>query len=273
MKQKNQDITSKKNNEFITVKKAFHPLAKQTLGLRESLNLPLPKIKESNNFNEISFTEENPEISKNLPLNFFISKDQEIQSLTNILRKIQTQKINLDSLNKKIKEFNIKDKKAHLLVLSLPLEDRKILSDLSDFVLYQLDLSILIVFGESQTEKHPVFVNLNKKFSSILSAGDILKKDIAPLMNGRGGGKAHFAQGSIQDKTKINKLDSLLNKKMVLNSSIKNFFTQKFRTLRLKNRFWIPINLKSFKFFTINQTFSFYQIQKQSSTKIKTPKN
>ena len=204
------------NNKFITVKKSFHPLAEQILELREFLNFPLTKIKETNDFTTIAFTEESlssGEISDNLPLEFFRNKKQDIQSLKDHLKKMEKWGLNLESLYEKVKEFNKKSVKARLLVLSLPLEDRKILSDLSDFVLSQLKLSILILFGESQSGKHPVFVNLNKKFTSILSANDILRNDIIPLMTGRGGGKPHFAQGSVQDKTKLGALDSLLIKK------------------------------------------------------------
>ena len=213
LKQTNKQTNSVISSQFITVKKAFHPLAKQILELREFLKLPLPKLQESNDFTTVEFKEENFQTADSLPLEFFKNKEQEVKNLKSILKKMDLQKINLESLNKKIKEFNIKDTKARLLVLSLPLEDRKILSDLSDFILSQLNLSVLIVFGETQTDKHPVFVNLNKKFSSILSAGHILKNDIAPLMKGRGGGKPHFAQGSIQDKTKLSELDNLLIKK------------------------------------------------------------
>ena len=200
-------------SKLITVKKSFHPLAQQILELRDFLKLPLPKIKKTNDFAAVAFTEEKPQLSNNLPLDFFKNKEQDIQNLINILREIQKRGLNLKNLDKQVKEFNIKNQKVRLLVLSLPLEDRKTLSDLSDFVLSQLNLSVLIVFGESQTDKHPLFVNLNKKFSAVLSASHILKNDIAPIMNGRGGGKPQFAQGSVQDKTKLDKLDSFLIKK------------------------------------------------------------
>ncbi|MCZ0931686.1 MAG: alanine--tRNA ligase-related protein, partial [Oligoflexia bacterium] len=202
--------------KFAKVKTSFHPLAQQILKLRDFLKLPLPKIKETNDFSELVFTEESSsasEESNNLPLDFFKNKEQGIQNLKNLLKEIKKQDLNIENLDKKVKEFNIKDSKARLLVLQLPLEDRKILSDLSDFVLSQLKLSILILFGESQTGKHPVFVNLNKSAPSVLSAGAILKNDIAPLLNGKGGGKPHFAQGSVQDRTKISELDNLLIKK------------------------------------------------------------
>ena len=214
--QNSENIKAIISSELITVKKTFHPLAKQTLELREFLKLPLPTIKESNDFVKVVFTEENANSGKaqsKLPLDFFRDKEKEIQSLRDILEKIQKQGLNLENLESLVKDFNIKNSKARLLVLNLPLEDRKMLSDLSDFVLSQLNLSILILFGSDQINKYPVFVNLSKKFSSILSAGSILKNDIAPLMKGRGGGKAHFAQGSVADKTKVKELDKLLIKK------------------------------------------------------------
>ena len=206
---------SPSKSELITIKKAFHPLAEQVLQFRDFLKLPLPKVKANHDFTSVIFTEENSQSKDtNLPLEFFKSKEHDIQALKNILTEIQKRELSLEILDKKVKEFSIKDLQARLLVLSFPLQDRKILSDLSDFVLSQLKLSVFILFGESQTDKKkPVFVNLNKKYTSVLSAGDILKKDIAPLMNGKGGGKPHFAQGSVEDTGKWDSLDNHLIKK------------------------------------------------------------
>ena len=45
-----------------------------------------------------------------------------------------------------------------------------------------------------------------------LSAGELLKKTIAPFCKGQGGGKASFAQGSIRDPSAFHKLEEhLLN--------------------------------------------------------------
>ena len=213
--------------------KQFHPLAEQMLELRGALNLTPPQFKEK--FSQTpEFLEEDRAVP-NLPIEFFKKKLTELEELKKqkeSLKKenlpkesiekqaVQKEKISLDELKKQVKYFSINkdinskkliisnentDSDKAYLVVSVPLEDRKILSDMSDFLLSKLELSALILVGKSQ-EKHPVFLNFNKELSSILSAGDILKKNLAPLCDGKGGGKAGFAQGSIKDREKLLKL-------------------------------------------------------------------
>ena len=96
-----------------------------------------------------------------------------------------------------------------MLVVDLPLEDRKILSDILDLLLSRLSSGLVVLSGEGQG-KHPVFISRTKNFEKLLSAGDILKNIIAPLCKGKGGGKDSFAQGSVTDKSAFFKLEQIL---------------------------------------------------------------
>ena len=140
------------------------------------------------------------------------------------------------------KGFSKGGESGRLLCLRLPLEDRKLLAEISDTLLKELSSGLVVLLGvenkegidtENQTgaeetrriggvkgsgikeetreiakgirsasregdRKFPVLVSLSKNFEKILSAGEILKKTIAPLCKGQGGGRAGFAQGSIR---------------------------------------------------------------------------
>ena len=200
----------------------FHPLAQQNLDLREQLKIALPKEKNMNPyFNKKIQSAQSPNEGSSLGLDFFKeqaespllkffkNKKEEVQQLKNGIEKLKQQGLTKEALVKQAKEFQIKSIKGHLLVAQIPLEDRKILSDLSDFLLSQLSSGVLIFIGEGQ-ESYPVLVNISKNLTELLSAGELLKKTIVPLCGGKGGGKASFAQGSINNKEKFLELEKLL---------------------------------------------------------------
>lgn len=139
-------------------------------------------------------------------------KERELKALRAQWEKIKNQGLKKEDLIRQAKAFELKGIKGKLLVLPLPLEDRKILSDLSDTLLSALSSGVLVLVGELES-KHPVIVSVTKNFQKLLSAGDILKNTVAPVCKGRGGGKASFAQGSISDLTAFSQLESLLLKK------------------------------------------------------------
>jgi len=94
-------------------------------------------------------------------------------------------------------------------VVSFPLEDRKILSDISDFLLSKLSSGVVILSGKGE-DQHPVLVNRTKNLEKFLFASDILKNIVAPLCKGKGGGKPSFAQGSITNKPAFFQLEQIL---------------------------------------------------------------
>ncbi|MBC6416042.1 MAG: alanine--tRNA ligase [Bdellovibrionales bacterium] len=209
--------------ETKNIENVFHPFAWQILKLTETLKLPLPQLKQSMNLKMNSKLEEKnkSENSKNLLFNFFRKKKEDLLELKNKKREMDKRHSNLSDLQREIKSFSFKNLNIRFLTLLTPLEDRKILSDMSDFLLFKLNLSFVILVGECK-EKHPIFINVKKKITPVISAGHILKNYIAPLCHGKGGGKESFAQGSIKNKNPLLKTDlSLGLKKFLLSSNSK----------------------------------------------------
>ena len=206
----------------------FHPLAQQNLDLREQLKIALPKEKNMNQFFNkkiqraqgpseefslgLDFFKQTEEEKEESPLlKFFTNKKEEVQQLKTWAEKLKQQGLTKEALIKQAKEFQVKGTKSQLLVAQIPLEDRKILSDLSDFLLSQFSSGVVVFIGEGK-ESYPVLVNISKNLTEMLSAGDLLKKTIVPLCGGKGGGKASFAQGSINNKEKFLELEKALLK-------------------------------------------------------------
>ena len=195
------------NQKWVKIKSRRHPLAQQILDLREHLKLPPLKMTSSSS-TLADFKDE----ESNSPLYWLKTKEREVQKLNDQLEKIKKLDFEKDKLMEQSKNFKIGELKGQLLVLPLPLEDRKILSDISDSLLSKLSSGVLILLGEAK-DRHPVLVNLTKNFETVLSAGDILKNTIAPLCQGQGGGKASFAQGSISNRSAFFEVERILLKK------------------------------------------------------------
>ena len=152
----------------------------------------------------IDFFEESEKL-----LDWFKIKEQEVKQLEDQLEKIKQLDFTKDKLLEEAKNFELGDQDGKLLVVSFPLKDRKILSDVSDFLLSKLSSGVVILSGEGENQ-YPVLVNRTKNLEKFLSAGDILKNTVAPLCKGKGGGKPSFAQGSITDKSAFSQLEQIL---------------------------------------------------------------
>ena len=200
------------SREFVSIRSRFHPLALQTLELREHLKLPLV---DSNRFTDGFPKQAQSEKVENFfqelesPLDWLKTKEQEVQKLKGQLNKIRRLAWTQAKLLQTAKKFKAGGVEGKLLVIDLPLGDRKMLSDISDVLLFKLSSGLVVLSGKAEN-KHPVFVNRTKNFEKILSAGDILKNIVVPLCKGKGGGKDSFAQGSITDKSAFFKLESIL---------------------------------------------------------------
>ena len=143
----------------------------------------------------------------------FELKKRELEKLEAQWEEIKEKGLRKDELLHKAKDFEIKGLKGKLLIAEFPIEDRKILSDLSDSLLAVLSSGLLLIAGRGDS-KHPVALSLTKDFQKFLSAGNILKTIVAPLCKGQGGGKTGFAQGSISDRPAFSKLEETLLEKI-----------------------------------------------------------
>ncbi len=175
-------------------------LAEQNKELREYLHVPL-----------------RPELE---PLNPFIplirKKEEEISLLKKQIRKISKSSFNMKEEIKKAKIFKIQGETAFLLMSALKVEDRKILADMADQLKSKLlEPSVVVALGESKEHKnYPLVVTVSKSLQKHISAGSILKNILAPGLNGKGGGQARFAQGTITNKTKFMEMEKVLLKSL-----------------------------------------------------------
>ena len=235
-----------RKRNFITQHCHFNPLALQVLEFGESLNWPLPKsdrvidfllkkdeekacfFSKNSSLNFENKLEIHPKVKNNhhkpeqyfkeiKPLLKFIKiKDQEADALQMSLREIIRLGLTKEKLVSNAKTFTLSGVEGKVLIVSFPIEDRKILSDISESLLSGISSGLVILCGKGGT-KHPVLINRTKNFTNILSANEIFKDTIAPLCEGQGGGKPSFAQGSITNKSAFLTLEKKLLKKWSAN--------------------------------------------------------
>ncbi len=170
------------------------------LELRKYLKQPVPKHSEE---------KESIDLKPNFFISFFQKKEQELESL----KKQQAQfssSFNMEEIIKKAKPFQHRNIKGQLLSVALPVEDRKILAEIAD-QLKSNNPSVVIVLGQGDNQ-YPLVITVSKELQKYISAGEILKNTIAPFLDGKGGGQARFAQGTIKNKNLFPTLEDHLLK-------------------------------------------------------------
>ncbi len=197
-------------------------LARQNQELRSHLNLTLPKLKKNPLSEERTDTkadfmaEQILAEQKNPFIAFIRKKEEEIQELNRQMKKLYSLNQDWTSLLKKAKPFECKGEKGLLIVTALPIEDKKQLADMADNIKSKAGVSAVVVMGEGKGQ-YPLVITLSKELQKHISAGDLFKNTISPLLDGRGGGQARFAQGVIKNKSRFPDLEKPLLK--ILNNS------------------------------------------------------
>ena len=208
-------------------------LAEQILEFRKHLKLPVLKDIESSSQD----TEKVKEILKD--------KMEEVQALENQQAKFPWEELAGKKLRKRIKSFHFEEMKGALLVMALPITDRKILADMADQLKLKISSGVVVLLGEGQ-KSWPLMVTVTKDLQKYISAGNLMKNTITPLLGGKGGGQVRFAQGMITHKKDFSRLEKVLLQ--VLNPALdekgqtkekEKFFREDFvfpfRTLWFKN--------------------------------------
>ena len=172
-----------------------HFLARQNEELRQHLKLPLPKAQEE---------------PGDIFLPFFKKKEQQIKSLKEQLENLSLS-ANLNELIKKAQSFQHQDIKGKLLIIALPIEDRKILAETADQLKSKISPAIVVVSGKGE-QQYPLIITVSKELQEHISAGELLKNTIAPFLDGKGGGQARFAQGMVKNKKRFTELEDVLLK-------------------------------------------------------------
>jgi len=87
---------------------------------------------------------------------------------------------------------------AKFVFADVAVDDRKVLSDLSDRLRDKIQSGIVIVLGHGggSGSSHPLIVNVTRDLTSSWNAGKLLG-EVASVLGGKGGGRPDFAQGAV----------------------------------------------------------------------------
>lgn len=140
-------------------------------------------------------------------------KKEEIKDLQKQIKKIQSSQINIDDLLKSSQPFQSQSGAAQLVFADLAVDDREVLSQISDQLKNKVPRGIIIAIGKGESS-HPVIISVSKELNSQFKAGDLLK-DFAQVLGGKGGGRPDFAQGAVPDRTKLKEAYELVSKKIL----------------------------------------------------------
>jgi alanyl-tRNA synthetase len=112
--------------------------------------------------------------------------------------KTQGPGVNADTLLTTVRK--VKDTSVISAVVDL--DDRELLSSLADKLKDKIQSGIIILIGSSgESGASPIVVSVSKDLATRFHAGNILKS-VASLMDGKGGGRPDFAQGSAPNSAK-----------------------------------------------------------------------
>jgi alanyl-tRNA synthetase len=124
--------------------------------------------------------------------------------IKNLEREIQSLKgkgVDVDSLIGGAKDFSVNGQKGRFVFADIPMDDRKVLSDLSDKLQSKLQSAVVVLVGQGQGS-HPLVVSVSKNLTAHLNAGKILG-EVAQSLGGKGGGRPDFAQGAVPNRDNL----------------------------------------------------------------------
>ncbi len=131
----------------------------------------------------------------------------EIKSLEKDIKSLQSQKIDTEAFLKASRPLN--GSNSRLVTAILELDDREVLSAISDKLKNKVSSGIVVVIGKG-SQSHPIIVSVTPDLTAKIKAGDILKS-ITSVMGGKGGGRPDFAQGAGTDFSKAQEAVSKVN--------------------------------------------------------------
>ncbi len=166
------------------------------------------------NTDELLTARQSVGITPEKPITSWIEeKKEEIKDLQKQIRKVQSSQINVDEIIKNSKEFQSQSGPAKLIFADLSLDDRDVLSQISDQIKNKVPRGIIVVIGKNENS-HPVIISVSKEMNSQFKAGDLLK-DFAQVLGGKGGGRPDFAQGAVPDRSKLKEAFDVISKKVL----------------------------------------------------------
>jgi len=126
-----------------------------------------------------------------------------IKFLEKELQKAKSESVSNDDLIQQAQETTFKGQKVLALFTRVDIDDRKALSQIVDQLRDKHSNLFLVLIGESAADQaKPVIVAVGKGLKG-LHAGQTLKS-LCEIMDGKGGGRPDFAQGSVANLDKLN---------------------------------------------------------------------
>lgn len=126
-----------------------------------------------------------------------------IKNLERDIKSLKGQQVDIDSLIRDSKSFDANGASGKLVTALLDMEDRQVLSQISDKIKDKIQSGVVVLVGKGDG-KHPIIVSVSKDLTKTLSAGKLLG-EIARELKGKGGGRPDFAQGAGEDLSGLNK--------------------------------------------------------------------
>ncbi len=126
-----------------------------------------------------------------------------IKKLEQDLKKKASQSVSVDDILKEAEERNLAGEKGLALITRIDVSDRNLLSEVADKIRDKASSVAMVLIGESEPgQPKPIIVAVSKSLKK-LHAGKITK-ELCAIMDGKGGGRPDFAQGSVTNLDKLN---------------------------------------------------------------------
>ncbi|MCB0408024.1 MAG: alanine--tRNA ligase, partial [Bdellovibrionales bacterium] len=127
----------------------------------------------------------------------------QVRNLEKEVQALKGNNISIDNLLNSAKKFSKNGIESQLILADIPMDDRKVLSDLSDKLKNKIQSGVIVLIGKGEAS-HPLIVTVSKNLTKDLPAGQLLKA-VAETLGGKGGGRPDFAQGAVSDRSQIEK--------------------------------------------------------------------
>jgi alanyl-tRNA synthetase len=114
------------------------------------------------------------------------------------IQQLKGKGVDLDSLIKSAQKFTRDGVSGQFIFADIPMDDRKVLSELSDRLQDRLKDGVVVIVGQGDGS-HPLIVSVSKSLVGKLNAGKILG-EVAQTLGGKGGGRPDFAQGAVPSR-------------------------------------------------------------------------
>ncbi len=121
-----------------------------------------------------------------------------LKTLEREIKSLKGSQIDIASLAGSALPFTAGGINGKLVTCHLEMEDRQLLSEVSDKIKDKIQSGVVVIVGKGSDGKHPIVVSVTKELTKALSAGKILG-EVAQVLKGKGGGRPDFAQGAGED--------------------------------------------------------------------------